>query len=76
MSYNDTPSTIRAQITNIASYSTRMLGNIGGWGNGDTTPSNSSQHWGDISSFYMYNRTLSNDEILKIFNATRNRYGI
>lgn len=75
MSYNDTPSTIRAQITNSASYSSRMLGNLGGWGNGDATPSNASQYWGDISSFYMYNRILSNDEILKVFNATRNRYG-
>lgn len=76
MSYNDTPQIIRAQISNSAAYAQRMLGNLGGWGNGDATPSNASQYWGDISSFYMYNRVLSNDEILKVFNATRNRYGI
>jgi hypothetical protein len=77
MSYNDTPNTIRSSITDSRAYSQRILGNIGGWGESDTTnPSLSSQWWGDISQYYMYNRTLSNDEILQIFNSTRNRFGI
>ena len=76
MSYNDTPSTSRGTITDSRAYSSRMLGNLGGWGNGTTTPSDSSQHWGDISAFYMYNRILADEEILQLFNSTRNRYGI
>jgi hypothetical protein len=77
MSYNDTPSTTRSTITDSRGFSQKMLGNLGGWGDGDTiTPQTSSQWWGDISAYYMYNRILTDDEILQAFNSTRNRYGI
>lgn len=76
MSFNDSPEIISAQSTDSRSYNNLILGNLGGWGNGTTTPSDASQYWGDIAEFQMYNRELSNDEILKNFNATRLRFGI
>jgi hypothetical protein len=76
MSYNDTPGTIRGSISNANAYTSRLLGNLGGWGNGDAVPSNASQFWGDISAFYLYNRILTDTELLQIFNNTRSRYGV
>lgn len=76
ISWNDTPGVIRGSITNANSYAPLMLGNLGGWGNGNATPSDGLQFWGDISSFFMYNRILSDAELQQLFNATRGRYGL
>jgi hypothetical protein len=74
MSYNDTPEVIRGSITNAAAWPAAMLGNLSGCCS--STPSGLSQYWGDIAAFYMYNRTLTDAELLQNFKATRSRYGI
>jgi hypothetical protein len=75
MSYNDTPGTTRASITTSgAQYGSSSFGSLGAY-NANGYPS-TSQYWGDIGSFYMWNRTLSDAELLKAFNATRSRFGI
>jgi hypothetical protein len=76
LSYNDTPETIRGSIANSNAQHTRGIGAIGGYHNGDATPSNASQYWGDIASFYVYNRVLTNAELLQNYNATRNRFSV
>jgi len=75
-SYNDTPGTIRGSITNANSRYNRGFGSIGAYHNGSTTPSNSSQYWGDISSFSVYNRKLTDAELLQNFNAKKSRFGL
>jgi hypothetical protein len=73
MSYNDTPGTIRGSIsTTGAVYSGTSFGSLGCY-DANGTPS---QFWGDISSFYVWNRTLSDAELLQSFQATRTRYGV
>lgn len=76
MSYNDTPDTIRASLSDSRTYTPTMLGNLGGWGNGNTTPSDASQYWGDIGLFLYYNKFLSTSEMQQNFVATRSRFGI
>lgn len=76
ISYNDTPGTIRGSITNSNSRYNRGFGSIGGYHNGNTTPSNASQYWGDIAKFMVYNRFLSNNELLQNYNATKTRFGL
>jgi hypothetical protein len=73
MSYNDTPGTIQASIsTTGAVYSGTSFGSLGCY-DANGSPS---QFWGDISSFYVWNRTLSDAELLQSFQATRSRYGL
>ena len=75
MSYNDTPGTVRAQITLSGAYTPYMLGWLGGYGaNGFGV--GGSQFWGDIAYFSYYNRTLTSGEMLQNFNATRARFGL
>jgi hypothetical protein len=76
LSYNDTPGTIRGSITNSNARYNRGFGSIGAYHNGSTDPSNSSQYWGDIASFLCYNRRLTNDELLQIYNSTKTRFGL
>ena len=75
--YNDTPDVLRGSNNSINSRFKHGFNSLGAYGNNTgTNVSASSQFWGDIASFYMYNRFISNDEVLNIFNATRSRYGI
>jgi hypothetical protein len=76
ISYNDTPGTIRGSITNANSRYNRGFGSIGAYHNGSTSPSNASQYWGDIASFSVYNRRLTNTELLQSYNAQKARFNL
>jgi len=49
---------------------------IGGYHNGSTVITDSSQYWGKISSFLYYNRQLSSAEISQTYNAMKARFGL
>ena len=74
--YNDTPSTIRGSITNTNSRYNRGFGALGGYHNGSTDVNNSSQYWGDIAYFSVYNRFLTNTELLRNHNSIKARFGL
>ena len=76
MSYNDTPGTIRGTITNSSGRFEDGFGAIGGYHEGSTTPSVGSQFWGDIAQFAVYNRSLTDAELLQNYNATKARFGL
>lgn len=77
LSYNDSPGTIRGSIASVNSKFKCGICSIGAYNNGvQTDPSNASQYWGDISQLSLYDRVLTNDEIISYFNTTRGRYGI
>lgn len=75
MSYNDTPGTIRASITNENGRYNRAFGSIGAYHNGNQTPSSASQYWGDIAVFMAYNRRLTDAELLQNYNYYKTRFG-
>jgi hypothetical protein len=75
-SYNDTPSTIRGSLTSTNARHNTGFGALGGYQSNSTDPSVGSQFWGDISSFMVYNRRLSDTELLQIYNVQKSRYGL
>lgn len=75
MSYNDTPGTIRGSITNVAGSFNRGFGSVGAYHNGNQTPSDASQYWGDIAVFMAYNRRLTDAELLQNYNYYKSRFG-
>jgi len=75
ISYNDTPETIRGYTSSINSSMKYGICSIGGYNNGDAaTLTNSSQYWGDIGAFFVYNRILTNSEVLQCYNSGANRF--
>lgn len=77
ISYNDSPEVVRGSITSVNSRFKSGICSIGAYHNENrTNPSTASQYWGDISSLMMYNRVLTNDEIRRVYHATRGRYGL
>lgn len=76
MSYNDTPETIRGSLTSTSAQYNRGFGSIGGYHEGNTTPSSASQYWGDIGFFMAYNRRLTDAELLQNFNALKGPFGL
>lgn len=74
LSYNDTPGTIRATLTDSNGRYNRGFGSIGGYHNGNATPSNGSQFWGDIAVFMAYNKRLSDEELLANYNYYKSRF--
>lgn len=76
-SYNDSPETIRGSNTSANTGFKCGVCSIGAYNNGvQTDPSNASQFWGDISQITLYNKKLTNAEILQNFAAYRGRYGL
>lgn len=75
LSYNDTPGTIRGSISDGNARYNRGFGSIGGYHNGNTTPSSASQFWGDIAVFMAYNRRLTDAELLQNYNYYQSRFG-
>jgi hypothetical protein len=78
-SYNDTPGTIRTSINNRAALFMKGPLSIGGYHGGAPTeadPAIGDQHWGDISSFFLWNARLSDQECLDVFNKYRGFYGL
>lgn len=76
LSYNNTPGTIRGTITNSNARYNRGFGSIGGYHNGSTDPSVSGQYWGDIGVFMVYDRYLTDAELLTNYNTFNTRFGI
>lgn len=76
LSYNETPQTIRASLTNSNARYNRGFGAIGGYHNNSTTPSVASQYWGDIANFMCYNRRLSDSELLHNYNTQKAKFGL
>jgi hypothetical protein len=74
-SYNDTPGTIRGSLTSTNARHINGFGAIGGYHSQSTDPSVGSQFWGDISSFMVYNRRLSDSELLQMYNIQKSKFG-
>lgn len=68
--------TQRGTISNSNARYNRGFGAIGGYHNGNTTPSDFSQSWGDIALFAAYNRRLSDAEVTINFNRIRSRFNL
>jgi hypothetical protein len=69
--YNNTPSVLQGYIASANARfksGTRVIGAY--------NAASPSQFWGSIGSISMYNRYVTDDEIVKYFNSTRGRYGI
>lgn len=67
MSYNDTPGTIRGSVASTnAKYNNRSISSLGGYSN--------SQYWGDIAVFMLYDRYLSDTELLANYTAYKPRF--
>ena len=75
-SWNDTPGTIRGSITTTQSRYNRGFGALGGYHNGNTTPSSGSQYWGDIAVFAAYNSFLTDAQLLQNYNFYKTQYGL
>jgi hypothetical protein len=76
-SYNDSPEVIRGSNSSINSRFKHGFNSLGAYGNNAPTgPTNSSQFWGDIGSFFIYNRYLTNAELLQHFSSLKGRYGV
>jgi len=76
ISYNDTPEVIRGSSTSPDSSYRVGFQSLGGFGENNTdNPFTASQFWGDIAFFGVWNRELSNAEILDIWNSTASTYG-
>ena len=60
-------------IDGYARYN-RGFGAIGGSQNGSTDPSNSSEYWGDINYFAVYDRRLTDTEVTQSYQYLRTRY--
>lgn len=75
-SYNDTPGTIRGSISNSNARYNRGFGSIGGYHNANSNPSSASQFWGDIAVCMVYNRRLTDAELMQNFNAYNSRFNI
>ncbi len=77
--YNDTPGTTRGSNTDsrTAWNSTRGICSIGAYNGGNQSdPSNASQFWGSVSVVMLYNRILSNAEIIQNYQVRKNRFGL
>jgi hypothetical protein len=63
-------------ITNTNSTFNNGFAAIGAYHNGNTSMTSFDQYWGKISSFYYFNRHLTQAEIQQNYNAIRSRFGI
>ena len=69
--YNNTPSTLQGYIASGNARFKSGIRTLGAY-----NAASPSQFWGSIGSISMYNRYVTDDEIVKYFNSTRGRYGI
>lgn len=74
-SWNDTPGTIRGQSTDVRTSHRVGFASIGAHHNGSSNVLDSSQYWGDIGFFGVWNRELSDAEIMDVWNSTASTYG-
>jgi len=71
MSYNDTPEIIRADLS--GNSNARYDAGFIALGMYHVTPS---QYWGDIAMFAMYDRYLTDEELLQNYNTLKDRFGL
>lgn len=77
LTYNDSPETIRGSNNSVNTRFKHGFCSLGAYNDGNqSNPSTASQYWGDIAHVMMYNRVLSNSEVIQNFNATRSRFGL
>jgi hypothetical protein len=77
LSYNDSPSTLRSYLSSGNTRFKCGICSIGAYNNAEqNTPSTASQYWGDIAHLSLYNRYLSNEEIVDNFRSQRGRFGV
>lgn len=76
ITWNDTPSTVRGSNNSANSRFKSGIHSIGAYGNETAPASDASQYWGDIGKIAIYNRRLSDAEVLLNFAADRARFGI
>ncbi|NBO98581.1 MAG: hypothetical protein EBU90_00370 [Proteobacteria bacterium] len=66
-----------ASITNPNARYNRGFGALGAYHNGNTNnPNNASQFWGDIKLFAVYNRRLTDEEVIQNYNAMVAKFGL
>lgn len=75
-SYFDTPGTIRASSTDANARYQNGFGAISGYHSENKDPSSGSQFWGDFGLFYVYNRFLTDEELLQNYNAVKSRFDL
>ena len=79
LSINDAPGTILGQSTDSRAGwgATRGFCSLGAYNNSNQSVLTiCSQFWGDIASVRLYNRVLTNAELLNIWNATKGRFAL
>jgi hypothetical protein len=76
ITWNDTPGTVRGSNTSVNSRFKSGIHSIGAYGNETAPASDASQYFGDIGKIAIYNRRLSDAEVLLNFAADRARFGI
>ena len=74
---NDSPGTVRGSNNSSNAGFKCGVSSIGAHNNAvQTDPSNASQYWGDIGAIAIYNRRLSDAEIITNFNVYKTRFGL
>ena len=68
-SYNDSPSIVRGSNSSAATAFATGIYALGFYQGGG-------QYWGDLAQVLLYNRVLTDAEVLQNFNATRSRFGL
>ena len=63
----------KGTITNSNARYKMGFGSIGGWHEGSSVPSVGSQFWGDIQFFSVYNRRLTDLEVLQNYKVLKGR---
>lgn len=74
--YNENTDSAVASLTNSNAVWEHGFASIGGYHNGSNSPTTFSQEWGNIGLFLYYNRHLSSEELQKVYNGFRGRYGV
>jgi len=73
--YNDTPS-LASSVDSNATFSSGIC-SIGAYNDANQNScGTASQYWGDISSVMMYDKYLSNAEIIQVYQSQKNRFGL
>jgi len=79
LTINDTPNVTSGQLTDSRDGwpAGKGICSIGAYNNeAQSSVTNASQYWGDISSVMIYNRILSNVELLENYQSRKNRFGL
>lgn len=74
-SFNDSPSATRGVINSVNARFKGGVCSIGAYNNGNqNNPNDASQYWGDIGLILIYNRKLTDQEMLQNYNTFKVRF--